>query len=214
MWAATQSPKAIQETLAAYLKRDVKDILVHVTMAGGAFGRKFKCDYVHEAAVISQQVNAPVQLTWSREEDMRTGYYHSISAQHMEAGIDENGDISALLHRVAFPAIGSLFNPQQTRPADRDFSAVDNYPYGIANYRSESGEAPAHTRIGWYRAVYAIFYGFSYSSLTDELAYLAGKDPLTYLNQLYDNNPNAEQKEQVERSKGCLLYTSPSPRDS
>lgn len=204
VWAATQSPKAIQETLAAYLKRDVKDILVHVTMAGGAFGRKFKCDYVHEAAVISQQVNAPVQLTWSREEDMRTGYYHSISAQHMEAGIDENGDISALLHRVAFPAIGSLFNPQQTRPADRDFSAVDNYPYGIANYRSESGEAPAHTRIGWYRAVYAIFYGFSYSSLTDELAYLAGKDPLTYLNQLYDNNPNAEQKEQVERSKGVL----------
>ncbi|MDU0352705.1 molybdopterin cofactor-binding domain-containing protein [Paraglaciecola aquimarina] len=74
VWAATQSPADIQKVLAQYLKRDAKDILVHVTMAGGAFGRKFKCDYVHEAAVLSQTVKAPVQLTWSREEDMRTGF--------------------------------------------------------------------------------------------------------------------------------------------
>ncbi|OKY26783.1 molybdopterin cofactor-binding domain-containing protein [Thalassotalea sp. PP2-459] len=201
VWAATQSPADIQKVLAQFLGREAKDIAVHVTMSGGAFGRKFKCDYVHEAAAISQKINAPVQLTWTREEDTKTGYYHSINAQHIEAGIDEQGNIKGWLHRVAFPSIGTLFNPAQTRPSNSDFNAVDNYPYGIENFRSESGEAKAHTRIGWYRAVYAIFYGFSFSSFTDELAYLAGKDPLTYLNQLYDNNTNPDQQEQAARSK-------------
>ena len=204
VWAATQAPKSIQEVLGGYLGRDPKDITVHVTMAGGAFGRKFKCDYVHEAAVISKQIKAPVQLTWSREEDMRTGYYHSCNAQHIEASIDENGDITGWLHRAAFPSIGTLFNPSMTRPDKGNLAAADNYPYGIENYRSESGESKAHTRIGWYRAVYAIFYGYAFSTFTDELAHLAGKDPLAYLNQLYDNNPNPDQKEQAERSKAVI----------
>jgi len=204
VWAATQSPADIQKVLGQYLKREPKDIIVHVTMAGGAFGRKFKCDYVHEAAVISEQTGFPIQLTWSREEDMRTGYYHSINAQHIEASLDDEGNVSGWLHRIAFPPIGTLFNPATDRPSKGDIGSADNYPFGLANYRSEIGEAKAHTRIGWYRAVYAIFYGFSFSSMADELAYKAGKDPLTFLNQLYDANEVSEQQEQVKRSKNIL----------
>ena len=204
VWAATQSPADIQKVLGQYLKREPKDIIVHVTMAGGAFGRKFKCDYVHEAAVISEKTGFPIQLTWSREEDMRTGYYHSINAQHIEASLDDNGNVSGWLHRIAFPPIGTLFNPATDRPSKGDVGAADDYPFGLANYRSEIGEAKAYTRIGWYRAVYAIFYGFSFSSMADELAYKAGKDPLTFLNQLYDANEVAEQQEQVKRSKNIL----------
>jgi len=204
VWAATQSPADIQKVLGQYLKREPTDIIVHVTMAGGAFGRKFKCDYVHEAAVISKETGFPIQLTWSREEDMRTGYYHSINAQHIEASLDEQGNVSGWLHRIAFPPIGSLFNPATDRPSKGDVAAADDYPFGLTNYRSEIGEAKAHTRIGWYRAVYAIFYGFSFSSMADELAYKAGKDPLTFLNQLFDANANTEQQEQVTRSKNIL----------
>ncbi|MFT5758470.1 MAG: isoquinoline 1-oxidoreductase beta subunit [Alteromonadaceae bacterium] len=204
VWAATQSPVDIQKVLGQYLKREPKDIIVHVTMAGGAFGRKFKCDYVHEAAVISEKTGFPIQLTWSREEDMRTGYYHSINAQHIEASLDDKGNVSGWLHRIAFPPIGSLFNPATDRPSKGDIAAADDYPFGLVNYRSEIGEAKAHTRIGWYRAVYAIFYGFSFSSMADELAYKAGKDPLTFLNQLYDANKVTEQQEQVKRSKNIL----------
>ena len=204
VWAATQSPADIQKVLGGYLKRDPKDIIVHVTMAGGAFGRKFKCDYVHEAAVISEKLGIPIQLTWSREEDMRTGYYHSINAQHIEASLDEKGVVTGWLHRTAFPPITSLFNPAAVKPGKNDISAVDNYPFGLPNFRSEIGDAKAHTRIGWYRAVYAIFYGFSFSTFADELAYKAGKDPLTFLNQLYDANNVEEQKEQVSRSKNAL----------
>ena len=204
VWAATQSPGDIQKVLAQYLDRDPKDIVVNVTMAGGAFGRKFKCDYVHEAAVLSKAVNAPVQLTWSREEDMRTGYYHSINAQHIEAAMDKNGNVTGWLHRAAFPAIASLFDPSLDRAPASNLGDVDNHPFFIANYRSETGEAKAHTRIGWYRAVYAIFYGFAFGSIADELAHKTKKDTVSLLNSIYDNNKNAEQAEQVARSKGAL----------
>lgn len=204
VWAATQSPGDIQKVLGQYLGREPKDILVHVTMAGGAFGRKFKCDYVHEAAVLSQAVKAPVQLTWSREEDTRTGYYHSINAQHIEASLDKNGKVTGWLHRAAFMPIASLFDDSVERAPAGSLGEIINHPFGIKNLRSESGEAKRHTRIGWYRAVYAIFYGFAYGAFADEMAHKLGKDTFTFLNELYDNNDNPEQEEQVRRSKGVL----------
>lgn len=204
VWAATQSPVDIQEVLGQYLKRGLTDIVVHVTMAGGAFGRKFKCDYVHEAAVISEKINAPVQLTWSREEDMRTGYYHSINAQHIEASIDENGHVSGWLHRAAFPPIASLFDPSVKRAPASALEEIINHPFGIENVRSETGEAQAHTRIGWYRAVYALFYGFAFGTFADELAHQTKQDTLKFINQIYDNNKNKDQAEQVQRSKHVL----------
>lgn len=204
VWASTQSPVDIQKVLGQYLKREPKDIVVHVAMAGGAFGRKFKCDYVHEAAVISEKTGSPIQLIWSREEDMRTGYYHSINAQHIEASMDENGNVTGWLHRVAFPSIATLFDPSLVRaPADA-LNDVTDHLFGVENFRAESGDAKAHTRIGWYRAVYAIFYGFAFSTFADELAYKAGKDSLSFVNQLFDNNKNKKQQEQVKRAKEVL----------
>jgi isoquinoline 1-oxidoreductase beta subunit len=204
VWAATQSPADIQTVLAQYLDRKPKDILVHVTMAGGAFGRKFKCDYVQEAAALSKAVNAPVQLTWSREEDTRTGYYHSINAQHIEAAVDEDGNVSGWLHRAAFMPIASLFDDSVERAPKGSLDDIFNHPFGIENMRTESGEAKRHTRIGWYRAVYAIFYGFAFGVFTDEMANKVGKDTLTFLNNIYDNNKKPKQQAQVRRSKGVL----------
>jgi isoquinoline 1-oxidoreductase beta subunit len=204
VWAATQSPADIQNVLAQYLDRKPKDILVHVTMAGGAFGRKFKCDYVQEAAALSKAVNAPVQLTWSREEDTRTGYYHSINAQHIEAAVDEDGNVSGWLHRAAFMPIASLFDDSVERPPARALGDIFEHPFGIENMRTESGEAKRHTRIGWYRAVYAIFYGFAFGTFADEMANKVGKDTFTFLNNLYDNNKKPEQQTQARRSKGAL----------
>ncbi len=204
IWASTQDPAGIQRTIGAYLDRNPEDIIVHVMMSGGGFGRKFKCDYVQEAAAISKAVGAPIQLTWSRKEDTRTGYYHSCSAQHIEASVDAEGNVSGWLHRAAFPPIGSTFNPAVVQPTKADLSAISDHPYGIENMQVESGMAKAHTRIGWYRAVYAIFYGFAINGFTDELAHKAGVDSLQFLRKIYDNNKNPEQAEQVRRSRACL----------
>ena len=204
VWASTQSPADIQKVLGQYLKREPKDIIVHVAMAGGAFGRKYKCDYVHEAAVISEKTGLPIQLIWSREEDMRTGYYHSINAQHIEASLDEKGNVTGWLHRAAFPSIATLFDPSLVRAPAQSLADITNHLFGIENSRVESGDAKAHTRIGWYRAVYAIFYGFSFGTFADELAYKAGKDSFSFVNQLFDNNKIKEQQAQVKRAKAVL----------
>ncbi len=204
VWASTQDPNGIQKTLGAFLEREPNDITVHVMASGGAFGRKFKCDYVQEAAALSQAVGAPVQLTWSREEDTRAGYYHSCSAQHIEASLDEQGNVTGWLHRAAFPSIGTTFNPAQERPSEGDLDAVSGHPYGIANMRVESGLSKGHTRIGWYRSVYAIFYGFAINVFSDELAHAAGVDTLTFLRRIYDNNNDPELAEQARLSRGVL----------
>ena len=204
IWASTQDPAAIQNTIGAYLERKPEDIVVHVMMAGGAFGRKFKCDYVHEAVVLSQAVGAPVQLTWSREEDTRTGFYHPCSAHHMEASVDANGKMTGWLHRAAFPTISSTFDPTSVQPSAGELGAISKHLYGIENMRVESGLAKAHTRIGWLRSVYHIFYGFVINAFTDELAHESGMDMVQFLHKIYDNNKDPEQQEQVKRSRGVL----------
>jgi len=204
IWASTQDPAGIQKTIGAYLEREPEDITVHVMMTGGAFGRKFKCDYVQEAAACSKAVGAPVQMTWSRKEDTRTGYYHSCSAQHIEASVDAQSKVTGWLHRAAFPPIGSTFNPAVIQPTAGDLESVSNHPYGIENMRVESGMAKAHTRIGWYRSVYAVFYGFAFNVFTDELAHAVGVESLTFFRSIYDNNQNPDQKEQVTRSRAVL----------
>lgn len=204
IWASTQNPQEIQNVVGLFLGRKPEDITVHSMAAGGAFGRKGKCDYVHEAAAISKAAGVPVQLTWSREEDTRTGYYHSINAQHIEAGMDKNGNVKGWLQRAAFPSIGSTFNPKQEGPNERDFRRPIAHPYGIENYRLESGHAKAHTRIGWYRAVYDIFYGFAINVFTDELAQKAGKDTVSFLRNIYDNNKDPALAESARRCRGVL----------
>jgi isoquinoline 1-oxidoreductase beta subunit len=204
VWASTQDPRGIQRTLAAYLDLEPGDITVHVMISGGAFGRKFKCDYVQEAAALSKAVGAPVHLTWSRREDTRTGYYHSVSAQHLEASLDAEGRVTGWLHRAAFPPIGSLFDASVERPSASDLEDVSQHPFGIPNTRVESGHAPAHTRIGWYRAVYALFYGFAFGSFADELAHTAGVDTVEFLRRIYRGNQDPEQAEKVRRSLGVL----------
>jgi isoquinoline 1-oxidoreductase beta subunit len=203
VWASTQDPRGIQENLAAFLGREPEDITVHVMAAGGAFGRKYKCDYVHEAAALSQAAGAPVQLTWSREEDTRTGYYHSCSAQHIEASIDADGNVSGWLHRAAFPTINSLFDPDNNGPGEGEMGDIIRQPLAVENFRAEVGEARAHTRIGWYRAVYNIFFGFAINVFVDELAQKAKTDPVDLFRKMYGDYSDIH-GEEAERAKRAL----------
>lgn len=204
VWASTQDPASIQRTLAAYLGIEASAVTVHVLISGGAFGRKHKCDYVMEAAACSKAIGAPVHLMWSREEDTRTGYYHSVSAQHLEAALDTEGNVTGWLARIAFPPIGSTFDPSVERPSKGDLGALNDHPYGVANLQLESAHAPAHTRIGWYRSVYALFYGFAINVFTDELAEQAGIDTLEFYRRMYRNNSVRDLREQARRSLGVL----------
>ena len=182
VWACTQDPQTAQQTVADLLGIDKSKIKVNVTLLGGAFGRKSKADFVAEAAWLAKESGRPVKVTWTREDDIRHGYLHSVSAQCLKAGLDEGGNTVAWQQCTAFPSIGSTFDAAATGPnlMELGLGCIDN-PYAISNMRLEAGDAQAHLRIGWLRSVCNVFHAFANCSFVDELAFVAGTDPKAHL---------------------------------
>jgi isoquinoline 1-oxidoreductase beta subunit len=184
-YAATQNPQAVQDTVAAALGIDKKNVECHVTLLGGGFGRKSKPDYVAEAALLSKELGKPVKVTWSREDDVRFDYYHAVAAMYMKAAVDDKGKPTAWLQRSAFPSIGSTFNPAANygQGFEMDMGWTD-VPFNLPNHRAENGPAKNHVRIGWLRSVANIYHAFAVHSFADELAQAAKRDSVEYLLEL------------------------------
>ena len=182
VWCPTQNPQAVQDSVSAAVGIDKKNVICHVTLLGGGFGRKSKPDYAAEAAVLSRKLGKPVKVVWTREDDIKFDYYHTTAAVYHKATIDGRGRPTAWLHRSAFPPIASTFIPNAREPMsfELDLGLVD-LPYDVPNIRAENGPADAHVRIGWFRAVSNNFHAFAAHSFADEMAHAAGRDPLEYL---------------------------------
>jgi isoquinoline 1-oxidoreductase beta subunit len=183
VWGCFQSPQATRDLVAKRLGMSADDVTVHVTLLGGGFGRKSKPDYAIEAAVLSKAVDGkPVKVTWTREDDLHHSYYHTVSVERLEAGVNEQGQPVAWLHRSVAPTIISTFNPAAKHEAPFELGmGVINVPFAIPNVRIENPEATAHTRIGWFRAVSNIPHAFAVQSFVAELAAAAGRDPKDFL---------------------------------
>lgn len=191
VWMPTQGPTGAQQNVAMAVGLDPRKpeelakARVHVTLTGGGFGRKGKPDFGVEAAILAKHFQVPVKVTWMREDDTRHGYYHSCCGQHLEAGLDDKGDITAWLHRTAFPSISSTFAPNVNRGSGFEVGqGVTDNPFNVPNMRGEVGQAVAHVRIGWFRAVHNINHAFAINSFVDELAHETGKDTADLLQQL------------------------------
>ncbi|MGO9088782.1 MAG: molybdopterin cofactor-binding domain-containing protein [Candidatus Sulfotelmatobacter sp.] len=182
IWSPTQDPQGVQEEVAKALRMKKESIVCHVTLLGGAFGRKSLPDYAIEAALLSRKVGKPVKVTWSREDDIKFDYYHSVAAMYVKAALDDNGMPKAWLQRSVFPPIGSIFN-QDAVYGDEDEMSMgwSLLPFDVPNFRAENGPATAHVRIGWLRSVSNIYHAFAVQSFANELAYAANRDPYDYL---------------------------------
>ncbi len=182
VWACTQAPQSAQQTVAAVLGIDKSKVKVNVTLLGGAFGRKSKPDFIAEAAWLAKETERPVKVTWTREDDIRHGYLHSVSAQCLKAGLDADGNTTAWQQCTVFPSIGSTFDAAATGPNAQELGlGMTDNPYAIPNMRLEAGDAKAHLRIGWLRSVCNVYHAFASCSFVDELAYQAGADPKDHL---------------------------------
>jgi isoquinoline 1-oxidoreductase beta subunit len=181
-WAPTQNPQGAQEAIAKELGIAKEDVICHVTLLGGGFGRKSKPDYVVEAAVLSKKVGRPVKVVWTREDDIKFDYYNAVAAMYMKAAVGAHGKPTAWLQRSVFPPIPSIFdvNAVYGDPNHLQQGWTD-IPYDLSSLRVENGPAKAHVRIGWLRSVANIYHGFAIQCFTDELAHAAGRDPLDYL---------------------------------
>jgi isoquinoline 1-oxidoreductase beta subunit len=188
LWAPTQNPQAVQDIVSKELGIAKEDVICHVTLLGGGFGRKSKPDYVAEAAVLSKKTGRPVKVVWTREDDIKFDYYNAVASMYMKAALGANGKPTAWLQRSVFPPIPSIFdvNTVYGDPAHLQQGWTDN-PYDLPNLRIENGPAKAHVRIGWLRSVANIYHAFGIQCFTDELAHAAGRDPLDYLLSLIGN---------------------------
>ncbi|MET0408933.1 MAG: molybdopterin cofactor-binding domain-containing protein [Hyphomicrobium sp.] len=186
VWAPVQSPYGARKDLAENLKMPIEDVTVHVTLLGGGFGRKSKWDYMVEAALVSQKLGgAPLLMQWTREDDIRHSFYHTVSVERIEAAIDEGGKVTGWRHRTVAPSIVSTFKADNgySFPIEYGMGFV-NTPFDIPNVRCENGKAMAHTRIGWYRSVSTIPHVFAVQSAVGELADKLGRDPKDFLLEL------------------------------
>lgn len=186
-WACVQAPEATVGVLSNVLKLPKEKVSVHQTLLGGGFGRKSKPDFVAEAGLLSKAMDGkPVQLLWTREDDIAHDYYHTVSLERIEAGIDKAGKPVAWLHRTTAPSISSLFGPDPKHQGAGELAQglTDLAFFGVPNLRIENPEAAAHVRIGWFRSVFNIPHAFATQCAAAELAHLAGRDPKDFLLEL------------------------------
>ncbi|WP_440873888.1 molybdopterin cofactor-binding domain-containing protein [Thalassotalea sp. PLHSN55] len=190
IWACTQTPQSAQNVVAKTLDIAPENVSVNVTLLGGGFGRKSKPDFVVEAAVLSKKLNLPIKVLWTREDEIKNGYYHAISYQKLTAGIDDNNNVNAWHHTSATQPIGATFNTKAKLIGSEASLGMIDMPFDIGAIKCDVAEAPAHTRIGWLRSVTNINHAFAISSFVDEIAYQRKLDPVDNLLQLLGKDRN------------------------
>jgi len=182
VWSPTQNPVGVREEVAKALGLKKEDVTCHVTFLGGGFGRKSKPDYAVEAAVLSSKTGKPVKVVWSREDDIKFDYFHSVAAMYIKAAVDGSGKPTAWMQRSVFPPISSTFDKDAVYGSAGEMSlGWDVIPFDVPHFRSENGQAVAHVRIGWLRSVANIYHAFAVQSFANELAHAANRDPYDYL---------------------------------
>ena len=180
-WSPTQDPQAVQQSVAGALSIKPQDVIANVTLLGGGFGRKSKPDYVVEAALLSKASGKPVKVVWTREDDIRFDYFHSVAAMHMKGGMDSSGKLESWLFRSAFPPIASTFAAGADYGADFETGmALNEILFDVPHMRAENCPAKNHVRQGWLRAVCHLFHAFAIHSFVDEVAHLNNSNYVDY----------------------------------
>jgi len=173
-WAPTQNPKSGRQLIAKTLGIPEDRIHVNLMRIGGGFGRRLRSEFMAEAAWISREIRRPVQLQWSREDDMRHDYYRPAAWHHFKAGVDDSGRMIAFDHHfITFGADGKTVNGANLSPK--------HYPAGLVpNFRLRQSLVESNVPTGPWRSPGHSAYGWAYQSFFDEVALAAERDPLKF----------------------------------
>ncbi|MCE7041680.1 molybdopterin cofactor-binding domain-containing protein [Dyadobacter sp. CY312] len=180
IWGPIQAPEWVQDYISKEMSIPKEKVTVNMTFLGGGFGRKAFMDYPHEAAVISKEIKAPVQVVWTREDDATQGPFRPGITYRCE-GVINNGEIDAFKVRMAGQN-NDHWRGGKKDVANRSTSEGFLKPYTESIKNLAIMDVPFETPIPtmWWRSVYASTNGFAYESFLDELAQEAGKDPLEF----------------------------------
>jgi isoquinoline 1-oxidoreductase subunit beta len=174
IWAPTQNPQGGRTMVANTLGLKPENIVVHMTRAGGGFGRRGGPDPIVEAAWIAHKVGAPVKLIWTREDDLRHDFYRAEGFHYMRGGVDAQGNLVAWKNHFVAPGNNGAPTLMGDMPANEFPAAfVPNYRYDLSVY-------PSGIPTGYWRAPRSNGLAFIQQSFIDELAHAAGADPVAF----------------------------------
>jgi isoquinoline 1-oxidoreductase beta subunit len=194
IWVGTQAPTLTQAAAAELTGLPKEAVKVHNHLIGGGFGRRLDIDGNILAIKIAQQVDGPVKVVWSREEDIQHDMYRPAYYDRLSAGLDASGRLVAWTHRVSGSAVYARYQPQLFK-GGLDLDAVEGAaepPYAIPNIHVDYVRVePPGIPTGLWRGVGPVHNVFVVESFMDELAHAAGKDPVAYRKSLLSHNPRA-----------------------
>lgn len=170
VWAPTQGADSVRSAVARALGMAPGDVNVRVTMIGGGFGRRLNADYAVEAAQISKAYGGPIQVVWTRTDDMRNDYYRPTSHHAMKGGVDAAGMPVAWAHQMLGPGGRGGSGGAQMRPT--------RLQYAVEGAMMGQGGVSIPVPTGAWRSVGSSQLGFVNECFFDELAHLGGQDPL------------------------------------
>ncbi|MEK7345270.1 MAG: xanthine dehydrogenase family protein molybdopterin-binding subunit [Pseudomonadota bacterium] len=196
IWVPTQVPQLARDMAAKVAKVDPNQVTVHVTQLGGGFGRRLEVDFVGQAVQVAMACEgAPVQLSWSREEDMGHDFYRPMHLAKFQASLDEQGTVTSLRIKSAGDAISPRWMaravPMLSGPIDMpDKTTAEglfDLPYGFASQHMSHVATKSGVPVGFWRSVGHSHNAFFSESFIDELAAATKQDPLAFrLNWLKD----------------------------
>jgi len=197
VWHGEQFQTVDQMTLAKFLGLQPDRVKLNMLFAGGSFGRRANphSDFLLEAAAIAKAIKglAPVKLVWSREDDMRAGYYRPMYYHSLEAGMDASGNLTAWRHTIVGQSIlaGTAFEPMMVKEGI-DATSVEgaaNLPYGIENLLVELHSPKIAVPVQWWRSVGSTHTAFATECFLDDIARGTGKDPFELRRTLLEKHP-------------------------
>jgi isoquinoline 1-oxidoreductase subunit beta len=171
---------------------------------GGGFGRRYMADYPAEAAQIAKVVGKPVQLVWSREDDMTHDFYRPSACHRLVGAVDHNGHPLVWSHGMATTSITAFWH-SAANAEESEVGGAKQMPYAIPNVRLEYNAVPSSVPPLWWRSVEHSFNGFVVESFIDELAAAAGKDPVQFRRNLLVKPANWKAKDDEDPDPARLL---------
>jgi isoquinoline 1-oxidoreductase subunit beta len=180
-WVPTQAPQWAQDIIVGISKLPRESVIVHTTLMGGGFGRRYMGDFVMEAAQISKVTGKPVQVLWTREDDMQHDFYRPASYHKLSGAVDAQGNLSAWKHFQTSTSIDAMWSKEgEAHPENSEFATALFIPYATPNYRVEYTLAKSGVPRAWWRSVEHSSSGFIVECFADELATAAGADPYEF----------------------------------